>query len=172
MIDWQKLRPFEKIDALKSAYRSGMSAAQLAPALATSRSAVIGLYNRHPSLRKSHPLRDRTPMQRAEIEKSKGRPKLPASPSKMREAQRARMGRAEIKSIPVSSSPAPTAPLNLHLHELDATTCRWPVNDGHPYMFCGHPADGKYCAFHANLSVGRGTHGERAAIKTLKTHLL
>lgn len=160
MIDWQKLLPFEKIDALKSAYRPGMSASQLAPALGTTRSAVIGLYNRHPVLRKSHPLRDRTPAQKTEIEKSKGRIKQ-------------RMGEPKIKPLPLPAAPlAPNEPLNLQLHELDGSTCRWPVNDGHPYLFCGHPSDGKYCAFHANLSIGRGSNGERAAIKFLKTQLL
>lgn len=62
-----------------------------------------------------------------------------------------------------------SVPLNIALMELNAQTCRWPVNDPEPkgeYLFCGHPKKyGSYCAHHAALSVGQGTFAEAMADK-------
>lgn len=62
-------------------------------------------------------------------------------------------------------------PLNLTLMELPANGCKWPVNDGGPFLFCGHEREpGRpYCTFHENLSVGTGTASERSAVRSAKT---
>jgi len=58
----------------------------------------------------------------------------------------------------------------LPLLDLDHDQCRWPVNDGGPFLFCADPVGGSssYCALHAALSVGEGTRGERTAAQVLK----
>lgn len=56
-------------------------------------------------------------------------------------------------------------PRNLTLLDLTERTCKWPVNDGGPFLFCGceKPIEHSYCSYHAHLSVGPGTESERAA---------
>jgi hypothetical protein len=45
----------------------------------------------------------------------------------------------------------------LSLLELGPRTCRWPVGDEPPYLFCGNPTDGDrvYCAVHHVVAHGR-----------------
>jgi hypothetical protein len=33
-------------------------------------------------------------------------------------------------------------------------TCKWPVNDGHPFLFCGHETTlgTVYCGFHQRMA--------------------
>jgi GcrA cell cycle regulator len=56
------------------------------------------------------------------------------------------------------------------LLDLKSTSCRWPVNEGNPFLFCGERAreGGPYCAHHAARAVGEGTRSERAAARELK----
>jgi len=43
--------------------------------------------------------------------------------------------------------------------------CKWPINDGGPFLFCGCEADfdRPYCDFHTELAKGKGTESERSA---------
>lgn len=56
------------------------------------------------------------------------------------------------------------------LLELEPGQCRWPVNDGAPFLFCAAPSlrGSSYCACHASLSVGEGTRSERNALRTAR----
>lgn len=56
------------------------------------------------------------------------------------------------------------------LLDLKSFSCRWPVNDGNPFLFCGERAQpgGPYCACHAARAVGSGTASERYAGRTLR----
>tara|TARA_R100000655_G_scaffold91566_1_gene132320 strand:+ start:114 stop:344 length:231 start_codon:yes stop_codon:yes gene_type:complete len=56
------------------------------------------------------------------------------------------------------------------LLDLEPDSCRWPVNDGDPYLFCAAPrvAGSSYCACHAARAVGPGTPSERNAGRTLR----
>ena len=51
-------------------------------------------------------------------------------------------------------------PKNLTIFELSDATCRWPVNEGGPYVFCGHAvqAERSYCPEHQWLGTSRGRH--------------
>ncbi len=54
--------------------------------------------------------------------------------------------------------PDEPAPLNLTLLQLGPRNCRWPVNDGGPFRFCGARTAGggmKYCPYHHELAHGR-----------------
>lgn len=42
----------------------------------------------------------------------------------------------------------PVEPLRLLFGDLGKTSCRWVEDDS---TFCGHAADGSYCAYHAGL---------------------
>lgn len=41
------------------------------------------------------------------------------------------------------------------LHELKRHQCRWPLNDGGPYLFCAAETTGSYCEHHAERSRAR-----------------
>lgn len=55
------------------------------------------------------------------------------------------------------------------LLDLTRTSCRWPVRgDGAGTVFCGKQhLLGAYCSTHALKSIGRGTEGERRALRGL-----
>jgi hypothetical protein len=56
------------------------------------------------------------------------------------------------------------------LSALSPDQCRWPVNDaagGEQHLFCAAKAvsGNPYCAVHAARAVGKGTLGEREALR-------
>lgn len=78
---------------------------------------------------------------------------------------------AKVRSIPLPEPTiAPYEPLYVSL--VDNNGCSWPVNDGAPYLFCGHAKLGKYsyCSMHHKLSRGRGTDSERSAHRVSDRH--
>lgn len=56
----------------------------------------------------------------------------------------------------------------IDLMMLTECRCKWPLNDGGPFLFCGEVKrpDRPYCAFHATASIGNGTESERTAIRS------
>lgn len=64
----------------------------------------------------------------------------------------------DVKPMPMDISYKPgddaPEPLNLELLELTDHMCRWPVNNGDPFLFCGHKkgTDGPYCPYHHAFS--------------------
>lgn len=59
----------------------------------------------------------------------------------------------------------PAKPEPVTLDELPSNGCKWPVNDGKPFLFCGcERGSGPYCAEHALQARGKGTEGERRAL--------
>jgi len=56
------------------------------------------------------------------------------------------------------------------LMDLQSGQCKWPVNDGDPFLFCAAPAlpGSSYCGCHAAISVGAGTPSERNAVRTAR----
>lgn len=65
----------------------------------------------------------------------------------------------DVKPMPMDISDKPgddaPEPLNLELLELTDHMCRWPVNNGDPFLFCGHKKgkDGPYCPYHQSISI-------------------
>jgi GcrA cell cycle regulator len=53
------------------------------------------------------------------------------------------------------------------LLDLRSCDCRWPLNDGAPFLFCAEEVTtgSAYCAHHKQRSTGRGTISESRAIK-------
>lgn len=56
------------------------------------------------------------------------------------------------------------------LLDLKTCSCRWPVNDGNPFLFCGDRAQagGPYCATHAARAAGHGTQYECDALRVAR----
>lgn len=57
------------------------------------------------------------------------------------------------KPLPPPKVDAPE-PLNMGLMAISDKNCRWPVNDGPDWLFCGHGVwqKKKYCPYHAGLA--------------------
>ena len=45
--------------------------------------------------------------------------------------------------------------------------CKWPLNDGGPFLFCGEAKQPSrpYCAYHSTAALGNGTGSERSAVR-------
>lgn len=56
------------------------------------------------------------------------------------------------------------------LLELSEGTCKWPIGDGPPFMFCGCAVSegSSYCPTHRHIGTGSGTESERRAVRDAK----
>lgn len=151
--------------------RAEKTARQIAAHFGVSRNAIIGLVSRDKTLREIGFAHSPGPQ-------NTGRKRdLSIAAKRRRGAVRGgKVSLNRISAIPMPAAPVvetpPCAdapdPLNLMLIDLTERTCKWPVNSGGPYHFCGHEKEpgGPYCAYHAELAVGSGTESERSAIRS------
>lgn len=141
---WTPERDAELVDLAKAA----KSSTDIADILGISRNAVVGRLNR---------LR----IKGVEGARLKGRPFI-LKPLGKRHGPPNRESAPILKLKPVKAAPPPKpkpperhsaepAPLNLRVWEIPDNGCHWPVNDGGPYLFCGHVRSGHpvYCSHHA-----------------------
>lgn len=135
---WQRLDTDGKIDAIRTVWRDGMSASQIAAHFdGATRGAVVGMYDRWREDLKACPLR----------------------PGIKRTVTRYRARRTVAKVI----AEAPFVATEQHLAGipmmmLGAQQCRFAVNDaeiGETHLFCGLPSEGSYCGHHAMRAVRR-----------------
>lgn len=148
-------------DKLRKLWASGYTASQCAAVIegGFSRNAIIGKVHRL-KLQK----RGRTPAKRGPDKHLRQRPKrFPV--------EGAVILPPVFKPIPERLKADAWSPLEgsrpLTIMEVDDHTCRWPVGEGRPFLFCGqHIETGVYCEAHAALSRGRGTTDEKYAVKT------
>lgn len=56
----------------------------------------------------------------------------------------------------------------MDLMMLNEHRCKWPINDGGLFLFCGEAkkSDRPYCAFHNMAALGKGTESERSAVRS------
>ncbi len=130
----------ERMAALEELWRDGLSCSQIAGALGggITRNAVIGKVHRS-GLHKSYPRgrlkrkQPRTPRKRYVMTKKLGPPEFAPTPPPRAEAWNALPG-----SVPVN------------LVDLTESTCRWPLGDTRPFVYCGCQAvaGSSYCATH------------------------
>jgi GcrA cell cycle regulator len=131
----------ERVDRLKSLWREGLSASQVARVLGgVSRNAVIGKLHRL-KLTGSRP--------------TLPRPRRAAPPRAGRPALRLTPRRLDRLAAPIVSA-APEGPgLFRCFAELKPRCCKWPIGDpaGADFSLCGRPTDGRpYCPGHHQLA--------------------
>ena len=63
--------------------------------------------------------------------------------------------------VPQIAPVIPPPPSGIPLEALTKTTCRWPLLDRAPQLFCGAHADGRYCKHHSAKSTA-GNQGRMA----------
>jgi hypothetical protein len=125
--------PQARIAAVQAAWWKGCSMGQLGAMLGTTRSAISGVYGRHPELRTSHPLRP------ASVRGATFVSGIPRPP----------------KPLPVLTPAGESHGAGRTLQMLQAHQCKWPVNDagsGELHLFCALPAEGPYCQHHKRRS--------------------
>lgn len=135
---WERGTSTVKAQLVRSHYKAGITASGLATSIAAttgervSRSAVVSLYRRYPILASTHPLSGATQIRR---NKTVNDDVPPMEPDELRiEGFTAEQAAAYDAAAPGVSV-------------LDVTNreCRWPIAHG---LFCGHPAQGRYCRHH------------------------
>lgn len=148
----------ERVEKLRNLWNDGLSASQIAARLGgVSRNGVIGKAHRIGLAKRKFAYDPAKPRPRREHAERVIRPKkvkLAPPPPPVEVAHAA----------PAVGLPKPK-PFMKTLLELQCDECKWPVNDGGPYLFCGHQrhAGGAYCEYHQLVSVGPGTKSERMA---------
>lgn len=173
MSAWRDLTAAQRIQAVKDVWQEGCSASQIADAVSSrfgctvKRGAITGIYHRHREKLSGYSLQ--TPKQ----ERPAGKPRHnPGSWKTGKNAgRRGNMFGRELKDKdrkPATVPAEPTGengPLNLTLMQLRPGQCKWPVNDGGPFLFCGHGTEeGRpYCTEHANRAVSAAARVEQGA---------
>lgn len=159
------------IDAIAQMLRDGHTASQIAPHFGATRNAVIGLVGRNPVLREIGFARK--PGENLGC-------KVTVSVAQTRTLATVRGGKASANRIRQLAAPPPLptpvmtfgAPhtAGIPLLMFNEHRCKWPINDGGPFIFCGETTgEGRqYCAWHASVAIGKGTVGEQMATGTLR----
>jgi len=172
MKPWSHLDTGERIAAIKSAWQAGMSASDIAHALASrfgsdiTRNMVIGYYTRYRAEMRQYPL---LPANMSHLPKAKAYRPKPAPKTKRKRRKIPQMCDAPLE---------PPRSIGLTMLELkdfshaSPNQCRWAItgSDVHPsrHLFCGcETAPGQpYCDYHTVRSMGAGTASENIAYKT------
>jgi hypothetical protein len=141
MIHWRQISTAEKIEAVKSVWRPGMSASQIAENFpGVTRNSVIGLYGRYPDLLAETPLKAPT-KSIAAMAKARAR----GAPSTVRPKRISRPAEEiQVEKLPVHTCGKP-------LMMLGAYQCRWPVNEAsteETHLFCAAPTRKTFCQAH------------------------
>lgn len=148
---WSK----EQEETLARMWAKGCTCSTIGAAIGKTRNAVIGK-----RLRLGLPGRGETTLKyRGNVRTTRKvnkppekRVLTPPHIAKLREFE-AKMKAAPTQEPKQTLESAP-APLNLTIIDLTDHTCKWPVNDGGPFLFCGHEKEFgvPYCAYHQRIS--------------------
>lgn len=169
-MNWSDMNAEQRTNLIKTIYRDGMIARDIAMEVGTTRNSVLGHYSRNRDALSDFPL----PMGSHEKNK-KG---ILSDTTRLRRLKR---DNPELKEKPgikadidfdVEDIPS-TADDGLNVSLIDNTGCWWPLNDGGPYVFCGHARLGSYsyCERHVIRSRGVGSESERRAHKVSERHV-
>ncbi|PDT42020.1 MULTISPECIES: GcrA family cell cycle regulator [Sinorhizobium] len=132
-------RPVD-IEAASKLWRDDLSASQIASRFGVSRNVIVGIAFRN---RAFFPEKQRS---------RSTRPEKAACPPRKVETRKLYTPH-EAEPIPVSNYDAKRLPYAKHLVDLLPGECKWPLNNGGPYLFCAAKTAGKYCQHHQSRSL-------------------
>lgn len=135
------------------------------------RNAIIGTYGRNPELKLKYPLTGNRSGSNSGVTDEQYREKAEAAVKRRDEnRQRKAEKKLQMEKRKAEAAANPEVPahvqrrhdivewekansLAIPLLELTEKTCKWPINDGGPYLFCGCYKEPQraYCGFHARL---------------------
>ncbi len=170
---WKTLTTEQKTHLIMHVWREGITSQQIGEAVGASKGAITGHYFRNRDALADYPLMksDRDKHRDGDIAdstrvKHERSNRVEDEEDEPDEIYVPRAPSLRIKAVGVPDTGYGAA-LNVTLFE--NTGCMWPVNDGGPYLFCGHVKfKGSYCQHHHEASMGRGTEGERRALSVLR----
>jgi hypothetical protein len=163
----------EARDQIAVMLAEGLTGAQIAHRFGVTRNAVIGIIHRDKRLKaigfKRSPGPQNTEKARDIRVEAKRRKNVRGGTVSLNKIKAARAIVAlldEAPDIPGRFGAPHVAGIDLMM--LTECRCKWPINDGGPFLFCGmkKQPDRPYCAFHATASLGNGTESERTAIRS------
>lgn len=143
----------EARDNIAGMLHDGLSASQIGTYFGVSRNAIIGLVRRDKTLSEIGFARRPMPTNIAKTRKGKAANNLAW---RMQRKAKLRIVKPAIEHATFAAVQTAGIPLMM----LESHRCKWPVNDGSPFLFCGETksADVPYCPFHSTLAyrpVGR-----------------
>lgn len=190
MTQWANMTPEQRVHLLTTIWRPDMTSQMIADAVGATKGSITGFYRRHRQKLADVPLGDNAVEMRRKMCSSKRKSRAKTPEQKAADAQKRKdlveerkslidwdaIGYQALERFPrvhskLRDSEYDDAGLMVLLEENNG--CKWPLNDGGPYLFCGHDRLGKYsyCARHQERSVGRGTEGERRALSVSARHV-
>jgi|GEM_PF-887706 len=166
----------------------GLSMGEIAQRMKMTRNMVSGLIYRHRDMfnRRNSAKSNWRDVKRGRVQPSAAKPRQPIASTSQnanvrRQAFHAVKVDEEAKAAPVEQSgPISKAEAEAYdaarllvatdLMGLQSCHCKWPVNDGGPFLFCAEEvvAGKSWCAHHLKRSKGKGTESERKATDALK----
>lgn len=163
----------EARDQIAVMLAEGLTGAQIAHRFGVTRNAVIGIIHRDKRLKaigfKRSPGPQNTEKARDIRVEAKRRKNVRGGTVSLNKIKAARAIVAlldEAPDIPGRFGAPHVAGIDLMM--LTECRCKWPINDGGPFLFCGEVkrADRPYCAYHATAALGKGTESERSAVRS------
>ena len=163
----------EARDQIAIMLAEGLTGAQIAHRFGVTQNAVIGIIHRDKHLKAIGFKRSPGPQNtekardiRVEAKRRKNVRGGTVSLNKIKAARAIVTLLDEAPDIPGRFGAPHVAGIDLMM--LTECRCKWPLNDGGPFLFCGEVkrSDRPYCAFHATASIGKGTESERTAIRS------
>ena len=176
---WGRYTPARKAAMIAEVYvENDSSALALATRLekkfgvVVTRNAIIGTYGRQPELKLQYPLTGTRSGSNAGITDEQYREKAKADAERREKEREERRIKREAEALERQNKASEEPPVPPHVQhrrsivewetenakrvtllELTDRMCKWPINDGGPYLFCGCDKEpGKsYCGFHARL---------------------
>lgn len=166
-------------DQVADMLHEGLSASQIAARIGdVTRNAVIGVVNRDKRLKEIGFKRAKSENDGTVTARAK---RISAASNRKKNVRGGTVSRNRLKIVPTPPiveifEAIPDVPgrfgaphvAGVDLMMLTEHRCKWPINDGGPFLFCGEAkkSDRPYCAFHAQASIGKGTESERTAVRS------
>lgn len=163
----------EARDQIAVMLAEGLTGAQIAHRFGVTRNAVIGIIHRDKRLKAIGFKRSPGPQNtekardiRVEAKRRKNVRGGTVSLNKIKAARAIVTLLDEAPDIPGRFGAPHVAGIDLMM--LTECRCKWPINDGGPFLFCGEAKkfDRPYCAYHATAALGKGTESERSAVRS------
>ena len=137
----------ERVDVIRELAIAGCSGNEIAACFNVTRNTIIGV-----CWRNKIPLGGSNPDPKRRAACAGARMKIASKRQEVRTRTTA--------PVPQIAPVIPPPPTGIPLEALTKTTCRWPLLDRAPQLFCGAHADGRYCAHHTAKAASSNQGGK------------
>ncbi|WP_085026851.1 GcrA family cell cycle regulator [Ensifer aridi] len=128
------------IEAASKLWKDDLSASQIAKRFGVSRNVIVGIAFRNRAFLPAKQQFRRSRPNKAAPAPRKDETRRPSHPH-------------EREPVSVTEYDKKRLPFAKRLEDLLPGECKWPVNNGSPYLFCAAKTDGKYCQHHQSRAL-------------------